>query len=47
MRRLETKKCNMILTEKHKKYLNYHLEKLINVNRGEKMVSLDQRRVID
>ena len=27
MRRLETKKCNMILTEKHQKFQHYYPEK--------------------
>ena len=26
------KNCNMILTEKHQKYQDYHPEKLINTN---------------
>ena len=32
MIRLEMKNCNMIVTEKQKKYQNFHLEKLINMN---------------
>ena len=31
MIRLEMKNCKMILTEKHKKYQHYNLEKLINM----------------
>ena len=29
---LEMKNCNIILTEKQKKYQHYHLEKLINID---------------
>ena len=32
MMRLEMKKYNVILTEKHKKYQHYRLEILINMN---------------
>ena len=32
MIRLEIKNCNMILTEKQKKYQHYPLEKFINMN---------------
>ena len=29
---LETKNCNMMLTEKQQKHQHYHLEKLKNIN---------------
>ena len=48
MIRLEIKNCNMISTEKQKKYLDYCLEKLINMNiLQEKTLHSDQRRVIE
>ena len=45
MIRLEIKNCNMIVTEKQKKYQNFHLEKLINMNK--EIIPSDPRTVIE